>query len=175
MHGEGRFQSWSVEVRETILVKCAPSRITYEETPCLIWMGSLGAHGRPQMDKTRTEFGTQLVYRVTYQLEYGQLDDGMTIDHLCGNTRCIEPRHCQPQTVAENSAGGIARQRLREKRQDPLVHFQPYDHIQRTVCGQNVCGQNVADSTSDPSQVTCSNCSPAAKRFREARDQGLID
>ena len=33
MHGEGRFQNWSVEVRETILVKCAPSRITYEETP----------------------------------------------------------------------------------------------------------------------------------------------
>ena len=51
MHGEGRFQSRPVEVRETILVKCAPSRDTYEGNPCLTWMGSLGVHGRPQMDK----------------------------------------------------------------------------------------------------------------------------
>ena len=171
MHGEGRFQSWPVEVRETILVKCASSRDTdYKGIPCLIWMGSLGPHGRPQMGKKRTEFGTPLVYRVTYQLEYGQLDDGITIDHLCGETRCIEPLHLRPQTVAENSAGGTARHRPREKRQAPLVHFQPYDHIERTVCSQNAAGV-----TSDPSQVTCSNCLPAARQFREARKQGLID
>ena len=170
MHGKGRFQSWPVEVRKTILVKCAPSRATYERIPCLIWMGSLGAQGRPQMDKNSTEFGTQLVYRVAYQLEYGQLDDGITIDHLCGNTRCIEPRHLRPQTVAENSAGGTARHRPREERQAPLVHFQPYDHIERTVCSQSAAGV-----TSDPAQVTCSKCLPAARRFREAREQGLID
>jgi hypothetical protein len=37
-------------------------------------------------------------------LEHGQLDKDITIDHLCGNTRCIEPLHLRPQTVAENSA-----------------------------------------------------------------------
>ena len=151
-------------------MKCAPSRDTYEGNPCLIWMGSLGVHGRPQMDKKRTEFGSQYVYRVTYQLEYGQLVDGITIDHLCGNTRCVEPLHLRSQTVAENSAGGTARHRPRPKRQASLVHFQPYDHIERTVCSQKAAG-----ATSDPSQVTCSNCLPAAGQFREGRNQGLID
>ena len=170
MHGEGRFHGWPVEVREAILVKCAPSRAPYEGVPCLIWMGSLGAHGRPQMDKKRTEFATPYVYRVTYQLEYGQLDDGITIDHLCGNTRCIEPYHLRPLRVPENSAGGTARHRPRQRRQAPLVHFQPYDHIERTVCSQNS-----ADVTSKPSEVTCGNCSPTSRQFQEARKQGLID
>ena len=170
MHGEGRFQSWPVAVRETILVKCAPSRSLYEGRPCLIWMGSLGAHGRPQMGKNLTKYGTPYVYRVTYQLEYGPLDDGITIDHLCGQPRCIEPLHLRPQTVAENSAGGTARHNPRPQRQASLIHFQPYDHIQRTVCSQNAAGV-----TSDPSQVTCSNCLPAARRFLEARNHELID
>ena len=170
MHGEGRFQSWPVEVRESILVKCAPSRATYAGIPCLIWMGSLGTHKRPQMAKNLTKFDTQYVYRVTYQLEHGQLDKDITIDHLCGNTRCIEPLHLRPQTVAENSAGGTARQRPRPKRQAQLVHFQPYDHIERTICAHDATG-----ATSDPSLVTCSNCLPAAHRFQEAREQELID
>ena len=170
MHGEGRFQSWPAKVRETILVKCAPSRTLHEGRPCLIWMGDLSASGRPLMSKNLTEFHTQYVYRVTYQLEFGPLDDGITIDHLCGKPRCIEPLHLRRQTVEENSAGGTARHKPRPKRQAPLVHFQPYDHIERTVCSQNA-----ADVTSDPSQVTCSNCLPAACRFLEARNQGLID
>ena len=170
MHGEGRFKSWPVKVRESILVKCAPSRATYKGIPCLIWMGSLGPHGRPQMDNKSTEFGTQLVYRVTYQLEHDRLDKDITIDHLCGNTRCIEPLHLRPQTVAENSAGGTARHLPRPKREAPLVHFQPYDHIERTICSHNAAG-----AISDPSLVTCSSCLPAARRFQEAREQELID
>ena len=170
MHGEGRFQRWSADVRESILVKCAPSRTAYEGYPCLIWMGSLGVHGRPQMGKDPSYFGTQLVYRVTYQLENGELDEDMTIDHLCSNPRCIEPRHLRPQTVAENSAGGTARHRPRQERQNPLVHFQPYDHIERTICSQKAAGV-----TSDPSQVTCSNCRPAAVNFQEVRNAGIID
>lgn len=170
MHGEGRFQSWPVNIREAILVKCAPSRDPYMGIPCLLWMGNRGKNDRPLMDKNLTEFGGQLVYRATYQLEYGLLDDGLTIDHLCGKTLCIEPCHLRPQTVAENSAGGTERHRPHQKRQAPVMHFQPYDHIERTICSQNAAGV-----TSDPSLVTCSNCLPAAKRFREAREQGLID
>ena len=162
--------SWPAEIREAILVKCAPSRVSFNGIPCLIWMGSLGSHGRPQMGNKRTEFGTPLVYRITYQLEYGRLDDGITIDHLCGETRCIEPLHLRPQTVSENSAGGTARHRPRPKRQATVVHFQPYGHIERTVCSQNA-----ADITPEPARVTCSNCLPAAKQFRKAREEELID
>ena len=171
MHGEGRFQSWPKELREAILVKCAPSRDLYNGIPCLIWMGNIGVHDRPLMGKGgHNKFNTPYVYRVTYQQEYGCLDDGITIDHLCGNTRCIEPQHLRPQTVEENSAGGAARQRPKQERQAALVHFQPYGHIKRTICSQNAAG-----ATPDPSLVTCSNCRPAALRFKEALEQGLID
>ena len=170
MHGEGRFLNWPKELREAILVKCAPSRALYNGIPCLVWIGNIGVHGRPLMSKDDSEFKTPYVYRVTYQLEYGRLDDGFTIDHLCGNPRCIGPCHLQPLTAAENSAGGTARHRPRQRRQAALVHFQPHSHIRRTICSRNAAG-----ATTDPSLVTCSNCQPAALRFREARAQGLID
>lgn len=44
----------------------------------------------------------QLVHRLSYADAFGDIPDGLTIDHLCRNIRCVRPDHLEPVTLAEN-------------------------------------------------------------------------
>lgn len=40
---------------------------------------------------------------VSWALANGPIGDGMTLDHLCRNTKCIRPSHLEEVTRVENS------------------------------------------------------------------------
>lgn len=45
-----------------------------------------------------------LVHRLAYEVHVGPIPAGLTIDHLCGNRRCVEPAHLTLATLQENVA-----------------------------------------------------------------------
>lgn len=45
---------------------------------------------------------TGLAHRVAYEALVGRIPDGLTLDHLCENKRCVNPDHLEPVTRAEN-------------------------------------------------------------------------
>lgn len=66
---------------------------------CWPWRGSVGTHGYGQhMINTKN----RRAHRVAYELVFGPIPSGLTLDHLCRNKRCVNPAHLEPVTVQEN-------------------------------------------------------------------------
>jgi hypothetical protein len=65
---------------------------------CWEWTG----HQRNGYGSIRA-YGRQLgAHRVAYQLAFGPIPAGLTIDHLCRNKLCVNPAHLEPVTIGEN-------------------------------------------------------------------------
>lgn len=49
---------------------------------------------------------TLLAHRASYEIFVGPIPSGLTIDHLCRNRSCINPKHLEPVTMRENTLRG---------------------------------------------------------------------
>lgn len=68
---------------------------------CWLWTGA-NANGYGAIwgsERSRAK----RAHRVAYELLVGPIPDGLTLDHLCRNTRCVNPKHLEPCTAAENA------------------------------------------------------------------------
>lgn len=74
------------------------------ENGCIVWTGST-ADGYGRYKHPATKQMTQ-AHRVAYQFVRGIIPDGMHLDHLCRNRRCVHPFHLDPVTNRENIIRG---------------------------------------------------------------------
>ena len=49
---------------------------------------------------------TRLAHRVMYEAQIGEIPDGLTLDHLCRNRNCVNPKHLEPVSLGENVLRG---------------------------------------------------------------------
>jgi hypothetical protein len=76
-----------------------------QTTPCWQWTAATDkGYGRfgNWDDPTRS----QLAHRLAYELLVGPIAEGMTVDHLCVNTRCVNPDHFEIVTSGANALRG---------------------------------------------------------------------
>ena len=66
---------------------------------CWWWEGALNNYGYGK-------YGIPLAHRLAYLDAVGPIPDGLTLDHLCRNPRCVNPAHLEPVTLAENTLRG---------------------------------------------------------------------
>lgn len=67
------------------------------------WTTDYGTVGKKKR-YSQISVGGKLRYlhRVAYELWVGPIPAGLYIDHLCRNTRCVNPNHLEPVTSKEN-------------------------------------------------------------------------
>jgi hypothetical protein len=76
---------------------------------CWEFEGAHNSAGYSIIGCCRGEKRTVQAHRVVYEAMKGPIPKGLTIDHLCQNTGCVNPDHMEPVTLAENLRRGHAR------------------------------------------------------------------
>jgi hypothetical protein len=49
---------------------------------------------------------TKLAHRAAWEIWFGNIPEGLHIDHLCRNRSCVNPHHMEPVSIAENVLRG---------------------------------------------------------------------
>ena len=82
---------------------------TVRDGDCLIWQGAIQSKGYGSVTGGRKGI-TKLAHRVIYEASVGLIPEGMTIDHLCQEKRCLNVEHMEVVTRGENSRRKSIRQ-----------------------------------------------------------------
>lgn len=77
---------------------------------CWLWQGHVSRKGYGQFWMAGR---AHWAHRVSFAIFCGEIPSGLTLDHTCSCTSCVNPTHLRLETVQENS-----RLRWRRKRQD---------------------------------------------------------
>jgi hypothetical protein len=72
---------------------------------CWIWIGAIGKGGYGNISYWK-EKKTYRAHRLIYQILVGPIPQGLELDHLCRNRRCVNPAHLEPVTRLENLLRG---------------------------------------------------------------------
>lgn len=76
---------------------------------CWEWKANLDVKGYGQFmvyRRGRAVVKYARAHRFSYEHFVGPIPDGLQLDHLCRNPRCVNPGHLEPVTEAENRRRG---------------------------------------------------------------------
>lgn len=70
------------------------------ESGCLIWQGYIDPEG---YGRIKLDGDSRYVHREAYILYWGEIPDGLTVDHTCEVKACIEGTHLKLETRGRNT------------------------------------------------------------------------
>lgn len=130
-------------------------------TGCWNWRGVLSRKGYA----IRFFFGCRSarVHRTSWELVNGPVPQGLEIDHLCLNRRCVNPDHLALVTPQENA---------RRSNQTARSPREPRQYCQR---GHEYTAENTLRRADRPASRECRTCNLETKRAsrRTKREEGM--
>lgn len=105
---------------------------------CQIWQGTLiGGNTGKNYATFRVDGKRWLIHRWLYTTLVGPIPDGLTIDHTCRNTRCLNIAHLEAVTRSENTKRHYRAQTACKKGHpytDGAYYTYVYNGYQRRYC-----------------------------------------
>ena len=74
------------------------------ENDCWSWNNTVSMYGYGRFWEDGTE---HLAHRWSYEHHFGPIPEGLELDHLCRNRKCVNPEHLEPVTSKENRERGL--------------------------------------------------------------------
>ena len=84
---------------------------------CLVWTGYITNHGYGQVS---IEGRRIRAHRLAYELAFGEIPEGLQVNHHCDNPRCVEPAHIYAGTAKDNVEDSIVRGRRAVPDMEPM-------------------------------------------------------
>lgn len=113
---------------------------------CIEWIGSITTAGYGVL---WVDGRDQMAHRISWEIHKGPIPEGLQIDHLCRNTKCVNPDHLEPVTPGEN---------IRRSPNAP-----PAVNARKTHCraGHELSGANLDTYALSKGRRSCRTCARA--------------
>lgn len=100
---------------------------------CWEWIRVLKPQGYGQFGKGA------LAHRISYEKHKGKIPDGLQIDHLCRNRKCVNPDHLEAVTASTNTLRGDRPKIQKAKTHCPKGHEFSEENTYRYPDGRRSC------------------------------------
>lgn len=91
------------------------SKVELDAEGCLIWPFATNKGGYGLI---KVNGGNKITHRLTYRAKYGEVPEGLELDHTCEKRRCANPDCLEPVTHAENLRRSRERGRFKPARKE---------------------------------------------------------
>ena len=88
---------------------------------CWKWLGAK-SQGYGYLSVGGRSGGPQRAHRISYELHFGPIPDGLFVRHKCDNPECTNPEHLEVGTHTDNMADLVARGRHSKHGQTHCAH-----------------------------------------------------
>lgn len=93
-----------MKILEQIKQKILSKILIDPNTECWLWQGYADRDGYARIEVIGGK--NKFVHRLSYEAFTGSIPEGMSIDHICKNRGCCNPKHLQQLSIKENILRG---------------------------------------------------------------------
>jgi HNH endonuclease len=83
-------------------------KVERNQNGCWIWKGHIDHGGYGTFRVRSGPRGMEKAHRFSWMNIHGPIEQGLTVDHLCRNRRCVNPAHMEIVTRGENTLRGVS-------------------------------------------------------------------